>query len=150
MKTKLTTLLIIAVIGFTGIAKAQQDGFGLGLIFGDPTGISMKYYYNEENAVDGAVSWNFNGNWFNIHADWLHHWYLIDVSQGELPLYAGVGGRLGFGDQVRVGIRIPVGLSYNFDNAPFDIFLEVVPEMDIVPGTQFNMQGGIGGRYFFN
>jgi len=150
MRTKITILLIITFLGINGIANAQQDGFGLGLIFGDPTGISMKYFLNEENAIDGAVAWNLNGNWFNIHADYLHHWYLIDVSSGELPLYAGIGGRIGFGDQVQVGIRIPVGLEYKFDNAPFDIFLEVVPEMDLTPATQFNMQGGIGGRYFFN
>lgn len=151
MKTKFITLIIIAVLGFTGISKAQQDGFGLGLIFGEPTGISMKYFLNEENAIDAALAWNLNsGGWFNIHADYLHHWYLINVSSGELPLYAGIGGRLGFGNQVRVGIRIPVGLSYHFDGAPFDVFIEVVPEMDLTPATQFNMQGGIGGRYYFN
>jgi len=110
----------------------------------------MKYYLNEENAVDGAVAWNLNNNQFNVHADWLHHWYLIDVSQGELPLYAGVGGRIGFGDQIRVGFRIPVGLSYNFENAPFDVFLEVVPGMDLTPATKFSMDGGIGGRFYFN
>jgi hypothetical protein len=150
MNTKLLTLLIVAVLGFNGLVKAQQDGFGLGMILGDPTGISIKYYMNDENAVDGAVSWNLNGGWFNVHADYLRHWYVFDLSEGELPVYAGVGGRIGFGDQVRVGIRIPLGITYKFDNAPFDIFLEIVPEMDLVPATVFNMQGGIGFRYFFN
>lgn len=53
------------------------------------------------------------------------------------------------GGHTRLGIRFPVGLTYMFDGAPVDIFLEAAPALDIVPGTSFDINGGLGFRYFF-
>lgn len=149
MKKIILLLLFITVAVF--YADAQSRPFGLGLIVGEPTGISMKYWINDNNAVDGAVAWNYTNNgFFHVHADYLWHWTdLIQVDEGTLPVYVGVGGRIGFGNEIRVGARIPVGIEYIFENEAFDVFLEVAPLLDLTPGTQFNMQGGIGGRYFF-
>jgi len=48
-----------------------------------------------------------------------------------------------------VGLRIPVGLEYIFSGERVDIFLEIVPLLDLVPDTDFSLNGGIGVRYFF-
>jgi len=50
---------------------------------------------------------------------------------------------------MKVGVRIPVGINYIFAKAPLDIFLEIVPMLELVPRTEFNLNGGIGIRYFF-
>jgi hypothetical protein len=42
-----------------------------------------------------------------------------------------------------------VGLSYEFDGAPLDVFLEVVPTLDLIPGTAFDLGAGLGLRYYF-
>ena len=55
---------------------------------------------------------------------------------------------------MRIGVRIPFGLEYVFANAPFGLFLEVVPTFDLagVPTGKglFGPQGSIGFRYYFS
>jgi hypothetical protein len=79
-----------------------------------------------------------------------HDFELIRVSSGRLPLYYGIGGRAVFSDDPLVGVRIPVGLDYQFANAPIDIFLEIVPILDLIPSTDFDLGGGLGIRFWFN
>lgn len=147
MKKFLVAAIVFIMLG--SIAKAQVDGFGLGLIFGNPTGISAKYFMNEKNAVDGALAWSLGGDWMQIHADYLWHFYVLDVNKGELPLYVGAGAKVGIGDDFHLGIRVPLGIAYHFSSAPLDIFLEIVPGMDLTPDTEFEIDGGIGIRYYF-
>jgi hypothetical protein len=52
-------------------------------------------------------------------------------------------------DDARLGARIPVGLEYIFPDQHFDIFLEVVPLLDLIPDTDFTLNAAIGARYFF-
>ena len=76
---------------------AQDNGLGLGVVFGEPTGLSGKVWTSERTAVDAAVAWSFVGaGWLHIHTDFLiHNFDIIDVSKGSLPLYFGVGAYLG-------------------------------------------------------
>jgi hypothetical protein len=37
-----------------------------------------------------------------------------------------------------------------FSNAPVDIFVELVPILNLAPSTDFDFNGGIGARYWFN
>jgi hypothetical protein len=48
-----------------------------------------------------------------------------------------------------VGVRVPVGLSYIFDDAPVDIFVEIAPTIDFVPDVRGEITGGIGIRFWF-
>ena len=48
-----------------------------------------------------------------------------------------------------IGIRFPVGLDYNFDGAPLDIFVQIVPILELAPKTDFELEGAIGARFFF-
>ena len=151
MKRILTVLFVVAI--FLQIkVNAQDRGFGLGIILGQPTGVSGKYWTNGQNAFDFAAAWSFseNGNLL-LQADYVWHMFrLIQVSEGKLPLYVGVGGEITFANRTRVGVRVPVGLDYLFANAPVDIFLEIVPILELVPETDFDLAGGVGVRYWFN
>jgi hypothetical protein len=137
----------------TGVSSSDHGGLGVGVIIGDPTGLSMKYWLSEETAVDMAAAWSFQDDgYFDLHSDFLFHKFdLIPVDKGELPLYFGVGGRIdvpGHGD-TRLGVRIPVGLAYEFGDAPVEVFAEVAPIVDVVPATQLRWNGGIGVRFYF-
>jgi hypothetical protein len=150
-KMKKWILAAFVVMAASSYAQAQDKGFGLGIILGEPTGISGKYWLSTTTALDGGAAWNFgSGGFLHIHADYLFHNYdLIKVQEGRLPVYFGIGGRIGFSSKTVVGLRGVVGVAYQFSSAPLDAFLELAPIMDLVPGTSFHMNGGIGMRFFF-
>lgn len=145
-------LVVLFVSGLFAISVlAQGDGFGLGVILGEPTGLSAKLWMTEKTAIDGGVAWSmYHEGALHVHADFLvHSFNLINVSKGQLPLYFGLGARLKLSEDTQVGARIPVGLAYLVDGAPLDIFLEIVPILDLIPATGFDINGAIGIRYFF-
>jgi hypothetical protein len=172
---------IIALLGLSvltmGLATAQnqRESFGLGIILGNPSGLSLKIPSgaNSINAIFGYNSYrngwgrcdgpgpgndcyyDDNSN-FYLGADYIFYNYnLIRVSKGRLPLYYGPGLNVSFwdaapgDDRMRVGFRIAVGLEYQFANAPFDIFFEIAPGINVVPNTSGYVMAGIGTRFFF-
>jgi hypothetical protein len=147
MKKNLIYLIFIVIISASFI-HSQNKGFGLGIIVGEPTGVSFKYWTGSNSAFDGAVAWSFiDGGALHIHADYiLHSFNLIPVGSGSLPFYYGIGARIKFLDDAGIGVRV----AYLFSGTPIDIFLEIVPLLDLTPKTDFKINAAIGGRYFFN
>jgi hypothetical protein len=127
--------------------------FGVGLIVGEPTGASLKYFMNDTLAVDGAVGWSFRDETdFYLHSDFLWHKFdLISVPRGQLPFYLGVGGWAKFRDPEdnQAGLRFPIGVSYIFDNLPLDIFAEIAPTLELTPSTRGGITAGVGVRWWF-
>jgi hypothetical protein len=130
---------------------AQNSGIGLGIVFGEPTGLNAKMWTSDRTALDATVAWSFVGSgWLHVHADFLIHNYdLISVNKGALPVYFGIGAYVGLSSDLGLGARIPFGLDYQFEGAPLDIFAEIAPGLSLLPGIGFQMGGGIGVRYFF-
>jgi hypothetical protein len=132
-------------------AEAQNNSFGLGVIIGEPTGISGKLWTGYNTAIDGAVAWSFEKeSSMHLHGDLLFHSFnRARVDKGKLLLYYGIGGRIKFEDDSKVGVRVPLGINYLFADSPLDFFLEIVPILDLAPKTDFSLNGAIGIRYFF-
>jgi hypothetical protein len=151
MRTALVFVLITFI--FTSTTASEGGRFGLGIILGEPSGIGGKLFLTKRNAIDGAVAWSLRGdNDFHIHGDYLYHNYNIFVNEEmELPMHFGIGGRIKFNENAddRIGIRFPFGLNYIFEEAPFDMFFEIVPIMDLAPDTDFDLNAAIGGRFYF-
>ena len=149
--TRIFIVFIVSVL-FSS-ASAQNKGFGLGVILGEPSGISGKLWNGKNTAIDGAIAWSLGQkDAFHLHGDHLFHDFgLLPVEKGLLALFYGIGGRLRFEEDhdTRIALRIPVGLSYLFAGAPLDLFLELVPILELIPGTEFDMDAGIGIRYYF-
>ena len=143
-------LLFLMLFILTGYSHSQSSGFGIGIMIGEPTGINLKNWMSESAAIDAGIAWGFGRKGaFHVHADYLIHEYnLININHGRLPIYYGVGGRILLSSDSEVGIRGVVGLDYMFENAPVDIFLEIVPIFDLVPATELSFNAGIGVRYF--
>ena len=150
--TKSIFIIIGFLVLFSGLNYSQDKKIGAGIIVGEPTGLSFKYWLTEKTAVDAGLAWSFvDENAVQIQADYLiHNFNLIKVSKGKLPFYFGIGGRLKFSTDVILGVRVPLGLAYLFSDEPIDIFLEIVPILDLLPKTDFTISAAIGGRYFFN
>ena len=151
MPGKYLAVLLVAAACAAALPSSSH-GFGIGVIAGEPTGVSLKQWMTGGNALDCALAWSFEEKEaFQIHVDYLYHM----VSAGDLRIpgwkfYLGAGGRLKLeeGDS-RLGMRVPLGVTYLFKSSPFDFFLEIAPVLDVVPGTEFQMNGGFGIRYYF-
>ena len=124
-----------------------------GLMVGEPTGPTVKYFLNDTIAVDGAAGWSpYRHADAEIHGDiLLHDFNLLPVSQGKLPVYVGAGLMVRFRHDRdnQAGVRIPFGISYMFENIPVDVFAEIGPAIIFAPSFQGEVVGGFGARYRF-
>jgi hypothetical protein len=144
----------LAVVLLAPLASADNStGFGLGIMVGEPTGVSGKLWLSGKTALDMGAAWSSDSNsGFQGQLDYVwHNFGVFNVSKGKLPLYYGVGGRFKSWENSddSFGVRIPVGIDYLFENSRFDIFFELVPTLDLVPSTDFDFNGALGGRFFF-
>lgn len=145
-------LILLLLVIVVPNSHAQFKGFGIGIIFGEPTGISGKKWLTNTTAVDGGLAWSFiKGGSLHIHADYLWHTFDALKTEYTIPVYVGIGGRFKFAanENARLGVRIVGGLDFLFSTAPVDIFIEIAPIMDLIPATQLGLNGGIGARFFF-
>ena len=59
---------IIALLGISSLTMSAQDsGFGVGAIFGEPTGLSLKSWLSSKNAIDAAVAWSSIDDYLYLH-----------------------------------------------------------------------------------
>ena len=146
-------LLLVAmlIVGAGTLCRSQNSGFGLGVVVGEPTGISFKNWTSSRNAVAGGIAWSVSKDAsFHLHADYLWHSYDAIQSKEPFVLYYGVGGRFkAISGNGRLGGRGVFGIGYLFRDAPFDLFLEAVPILDIIPEIGLGLNAGLGARYFF-
>jgi len=133
---------------------------GLGIMLGNPTGLSAKFWMDDLWAIDGAIG--IDRSEFDVHLTILRHdfiwvnrignkwgWFQRLTTEGDLPYYFGAGPRILFEDKEEIGIRFPVGLSYLPHQSPWEIFLEVAPVFRLTPSTGFNGDFSVGVRYYF-
>ena len=156
---RILTPFLFAVLPFS--ALANDEGLGIGLIAGTPTGLSMKYWTGKNAAIDAAAEWSTSGNdKFYIHADYLLHDYgLIQQTElkARLPVYYGIGIHVEFKEDVPgkgndddiLAIRVPVGVSCLFTNSRFEVFAEIVPALELSPDTDLDINAAVGGRFYF-
>jgi hypothetical protein len=143
-------LLLIILMTFLSL-KSRAGDMGVGLYLGQPTGVTAKKLISEKNAIDFGAGWNFGSNSvFNLFSDYLFtskggvYW-----NETPLDFYFGMGGRMKFDDEIELGVRIPLGLSAMSDNKDMEYFGEIAPIFDFVPKTKFDLNLGIGMRYYF-
>lgn len=143
---------------------AQEPAFGLGVIIGEPTGISAKLWTSPVNAFDVGLGWSiggdrigkYKGNYdggrrVHFHMDYLWHAFEAIHSAERFPLYYGVGGRInsGAGYDASLAVRGVLGIAWLPRDTPIDVFLEFVPSLQLTSSTGFGLDAGIGARYFF-
>lgn len=137
-------------------AVNQPEGWGIGVMLGSPTGLTVKRWMGGSNAWDvglGFGGFGFNPG-FRLHADYL--WGLAqilpDTSDVTLDLYLGVGPVVGFGmhgygygyggycndrydrrynncgtGYLYGGGRVPLGIDLRLQKAPIEFAVEIAP-----------------------
>ena len=162
----ISTLAAIALSLFltTQDTSAQDRPFGLGIIIGEPTGLSAKLWTSADNAFDFGLGWSvggdrisrFNGTYgggsrVHFHMDYLWHSFHAIHSSERFPLYYGIGGRFnsGGGYNSSVAVRGVLGIAWLPRETPIDVFLEVAPSLQLTPSSGFGIDAGLGARYYF-
>jgi hypothetical protein len=155
--TKLRNLAVAAsLLVSSAIPQAEaREGFGIGAIVGEPTGVSIKYWLDNTNAIDAAMAVSlYDNNPFQFHADYLIHSSSSTVNstevKGTLPWYYGIGGRIKtLNNDTHFGVRVPLGFTYLVAEMPVDLFAEIAPVLDVTPSVDLNLNGAVGVRYYF-
>mgnify|MGYP006928362950 CR=1 FL=1 len=162
LATFLAALAMAALAMAPRAASAQDKGFGLGVVLGDPSGLSFKGYIGPTAAIDGALGLGFlDAHHIAAYIDFLWEWQLASWNPANLALYLGVGPKVGrFSnhehhqdhrghDEVRVGARAPVGVAFQFRRAPVDAFVEIAAGLWVADHARFDLDAGFGVRYWF-
>jgi hypothetical protein len=135
----------------TGFAETGRSSGGLGIILGNPTGISIKFLDNGATHFNAALSWSFDkDSYFHIHGDYIFSKYNLAHSGRRTNLQTFIG----FGVQVEtrhdnLALRLPLGIAYNFTDIPIDTFIELVPALELIPATDFHLGIALAIRYLF-
>ena len=167
-RSTMKKLSLAVVLGLTAgfVAQGQElktstdrsasdyldNRFGAGLMVGEPTGLSLKYWFNESLAIDGGIGQSFNrNNRLQLHSDVLWHMVgLIDSSHGKWAPYLGAGVRSKFeSGEDTFGFRFPIGIAYMLDRHPIDVFFEVAPILDVAPSSRGSFNVAAGARFWF-
>ncbi len=151
--------LCCATLLLAGATLAHAELLGLGVMVGEPSGLSAKSWLDKTRAVDLGLAYSLSGDTdLQVHADYLiHNFTLLADSgiKGRLPFYYGLGGRLrlreGNGDdgKDKLGVRVPLGVSWYPPDTQLDVFLEVVPVVDLLPDTAAGLNAALGVRFWF-
>lgn len=144
--------------------------FGLGLELGAPSGITGKYFLSSDNALQFGIGtiyrWRERDG-LNLYLDYL--WHPVSLASNpsfELPLYFGIGGRIWnvddyrfrddrFRDVYGIGVHVPIGIAFDFNNIPLDIFIQLAFVLDFYTGdydrtVYGDINASAGVRFWFN
>lgn len=159
--------------------ESSVDGgpgkLGLGLMLGEPSGITGKYWLSRTNAVDLGMAYSFN-NYFAIMSDYLFHFpnAFSPTAKGDLKgqfvPFIGFGAILfvnsaasnsfpqnsnqhfftdSNGNSAALGLRVPLGVEFLARKAPLGVYVEVDPGVGIIPDTFGFVEAEIGARFYF-
>ena len=145
--------------------------FGLGLELGAPTGLNGKYFLQSDRALNFGIGVIYDRYYYDrrdglhLYLDYLFHPFsLTNNPTFQLPLYVGIGGRVWDFDDYRgrdryddgyaLGARVPLGLAFDFNNVPLDIFVQLTFVVDFFFAYEdragIHLEGSFGIRYWFD
>jgi hypothetical protein len=165
---RLLTAIALAtvVLGSAGVARADDDdtarnqkgALGVGVVLGEPTGVAIKVYLKDDQAISVIAGPAFFKGGLQISADYLFHPYIFPPKPDYvLAFYTGPGLRLmnygGDDGYFATGVRGVAGLLLDFKHAPIDVFVEAagIAETGYSGGHGFGvaLNAGAGVRYYF-
>jgi hypothetical protein len=170
IRSKLS-ILALSVLAMSSVAHAahHSDSFkpsgdggnlGLGVMFGAPTGLDLKYWLESSRALDFGLAYSFD-NYGELMGNYLFEFpnaFGAGKTEAQFVPYVGIGAVLFFGtdhnfhgysDSAALGIRIPLGVEFLPHRAPIGITAEIAPGIGVIPGTFGFVQGSVGARFYF-
>lgn len=157
---KASIILILIFYSSLFAQSPKGKGFGFGIIVGDPTGGTLKFFTHRSN----AFVIDFGSSYFGsprIGMDYL--WQFNAFNSNIANLYAGTGGVIGFGNghgiyyedkyirdknNVGLGARGIFGVNIIPQRTPLEIFLELGVLVALVPNFDSSADVGLGMRFY--
>ena len=141
------------------LAGSIGGPFELGVVLGEPSGLTAKYFITDTQALDSAVGFGLSGlETFQFHMDYLWHpQVLATTTSFRLPFYLGVGPVIQIVDDDRdrkrrdlvFGARVPFGLVFVMDQIALNPFIEVAPGVELYAHVGVRIDAAIGVRHSF-
>ena len=162
MKIKVLLLFILTLFLFSKRSSAQDYQTAVGLKFSYESGPSIKYFIQNDVALEGILGIRSHGVVFT--GLWEKHVPAFKVA--KLKFYYGFGAHIGgvgagtyrrFGgddidyteNSILLGADGVVGLEYVIPNAPIGISLDLNPRFELAHGPYFDIAPGLGLKYTF-
>ncbi|TBR22104.1 hypothetical protein EPO15_08745 [bacterium] len=138
----------VAVLLAAGWAAAEPSGPGVGVVLGDPTGGTFRYFLSRTRSFDLGVGFSGDAALWADHS-W-HSWDMMPKPQsGEFDLWASAGLRLETAPDPEFGVRTLLGLSYWLPANPIELFATAGPAFQLTPDGDVGVDGGVGVRFYF-
>lgn len=137
---KKSTKLAVVCLAICSLASGvhAKNKNAAGIVLGNPSGLSGKFFLSDKNAVDMVIGLDKS---MSVQADYLwHDFEAFKVNEGLMPLYYGAGILVTDKGLYAQG---KIGIEYLFETNPLGIFIEVAPAF----GPGFRFQGGLGVRH---
>jgi len=163
MKHSLYAIFAVCLFFAVQASVAQDRKFGIGVMVGEPTGLSAKLWTSSATALDFGLGWSVGGDRIgrydgyydgrsrvHFHMDYLWHSFDAIRSTERFPLYYGIGGRINSGAGYRnsLAVRGVFGIAWLPRGTTMDVFLEVAPSLQLSPSSGFGMDAALGARFF--
>ncbi len=161
----LVVFSLIAFNNFEAQYKHPGKNFGFGIIIGEPTGATIKYWFDNDNALAASIGASYFGS-PRIGVDYL--WHFDAFNSRIVNLYAGPGGVIGFGtgnngywysdnkgrfyyrssSNAGLAIRGVFGLNVVPQRTPLEFFLEFGTLVGLVPNFGSAIDLALGVRFY--
>ena len=164
MRTKAIFFIIIIVISTCMQSYAQFSPHnrktGFGIILGEPLGLTLKTWTNNENAFVFDLGNSYFGD-LRFDVDYL--WHFNAFHSRIVNLYAGPGGVLGLGtgngfwykdkyhrtkNDVGIGARGVFGVNVVPERTPLEIFFEMGVLVGLAPDFGSSVDAALGMRFY--
>ncbi len=149
---------LLGLVAFTSLVfnSLSAQNVGIGFQVGDPTGLNLHFRNNTGGMrPDILLAWDANDDdrdffFVNVHGLWFKRL----ATKEPFNFFYGPGAFVGVRDRRKkeernetvIGFSGDFGLNYEFSR--LDVFVQLTPRLSIIPGTDFNIGGGLGLRFF--
>ncbi|MGI9174557.1 MAG: hypothetical protein ACR2GR_04490 [Rhodothermales bacterium] len=142
-------LVLLGVLAVPVLAQRVPGNIGVGGQIGDPSGVTLLFHNTGGPSYDILAAWDLDDFFYvNLHG-------LYERPLGDSPrarVFYGPGAFVGIrdrrdDDEVRLGISGTLGVGFIIEQ--FEFYLRVTPRLALTSGTDGDVGGGIGLRYYF-
>ena len=148
---RVLSIILVLFVSFPAFATPST---GVGVTLGSPNGVTGRTWLTEEKSLDYGGGWSlFDSSKFEIYSDYL--WNRSDtfeINNEKFDLFFGGGLALrnhsGGGNELVLGPRLPVGVSYEFSHPDVEVFALFAVNVGLIPRSDVFVDLHLGVRFY--